>query len=885
MVIYRDEKNLPLREDIYLLGLLLGETIKEIEGEDFFNLVEQIRRLSKKRRNFNVVKKDLNKISEVLEKLDKIQTAKIVNAFSSFLNYTTVAEQHHRIRRRKEYRKTRNPKPQKFSLEDGFGNLLNSGLSKTKILKGLEELSINLVLTAHPTEIKKKNTIRKNAKIEEILGQLDQENIGRFEKQNLIKELKRLIMINWLSDDIKREGPSPLKEAYGGLLHIEESLWEVIPLFYRELSLIMEKHLSKPLPLEWSPFRINSWMGGDRDGNPSVTSSVTKEIIFFGRRMACDLYIKDIDILISDYSMVESNENVKKLGHGAKRPYREYLIDLKFKLENTKVLFERVDQVVPSKGNNYVLSKEDLLIPLMNCYESLKETGAIEVANGDLTDLIRKVHTFGVGLVKLDIRQESTVHSRVLDEYTKYLNKGNFSNWSEDQKNEFLLKEIGSGEKINFNTFLSDDLLKDVVKTFEMIKEVGTESFGTYIISMAKQASDILAVEFFQEKIGIQNPLKVAPLFETIADLKGSEEAMKKIFSNKWYFRRINGQQEIMLGYSDSAKDGGRLAASWELFKAQEKLIKLAKSTNTKLTLFHGRGGTVGRGGGPTYLSVNSQPQGSIDGRLKVTVQGEMINAKFGLKGIAYRSLEVYLSAVLKSTLLKGKTPSLHHRKIMEDISIKSQKVFKDLVWNNPDFPEFFGLVTPLKELPYLKIGSRPAKRKTNSGLEGLRAIPWIFSWTQNRLILPSWLGVGEALSYGIQKYGLKEMRGMLKQWPYMEATIDLLEMVMAKTDLDMAKAYMDILGEGKFKDLKEEIIKSYLLTKETILKLLNTDHFLENYQVLNRSIKVRNPYIDPLHFIQVSALRNFRKNPTKELEDILIGTMNGIAMGMRNTG
>ena len=880
------DKDLPLKEDIYLLGLLLGEAIAEIEGKEFFNLVEKIRRLCKKRRDYSQTKKEFSKLAEIIDTLDKNDLNKLVKSFSTFLNYATVAEQHHRIRRRRSYFSAIRRKPQKFSLRDTFNDLIKDGVPKSKIYSTLCNQEINLVFTAHPTEVKKKRLIRNNKKIEGLLAQLDRQNLSQTERAILVEELKRVIVTNWLSDSVKRDKPSPLKEAAGGLVSIEESLWDVIPQYFRRMDKILKDYFKKGLPLDSSPVRMSSWMGGDRDGNPFVTSKVTKEIIFYQRSLALNLYKKELNKLFAELTMTKGSKELHDVVGKSKRPYRDLIANLEFKIDNTKTLFERLDNRIPKKNSSYILQKEDLLEPLMICYRSLSETGASLVAEGLLTDMIRRVVTFGVNLVQLDIRQESTVHSEVIDQYTNYLEKGTYSSWDENKKIAFLLAEIDNQEKIPFESFLRDDLHKDVVKTFEMIQEVGTASFGTYVISMAEKASDVLAVEFFQEKMGIENPLPVAPLFETINDLQGADSAMEKIFSNKWYKERIKGKQEIMLGYSDSAKDGGRLAATWELYKAQESLIKLSKKHDVKLVLFHGRGGTVGRGGGPTYLAVNSQPSGSIDGALKVTVQGEVINSKFGIQGIAKRSLEVYTTAVLKSTLVKGKTIPKKFKTMMEEMAESSKKHYKSVVWEDEGFNNFFNNSTPITELSFLKIGSRPSKRKADGGMGSLRAIPWIFSWTQTRLILPSWLGVGEGINFAIEKYGVKEVKKMVKEWPFFSATIDLLEMVMAKTDLEIAKLYIDMLNDSKGREFSKKIIASYNLTKTNLLKIIGSKKFLSKYGVLERSLKVRNPYVDPLNYIQVQALKKIRENPEdEELQDILIKTLNGVATGMRNTG
>lgn len=878
-------RDLPLKKDVYLLGLLLGEALKEVEGEDFFQLVEKIRRTAKTQRK-GKGRADFKKIKKILDGVDAKTLTKLVSSFSAFLNYVTVAEQHHRIRRRRVHLLSRKPKEQPFSLDHTYSFLKRKKISSEKIAEEIRKLEINLVFTAHPTEVKKKSLMRKNAQVQEFLAILDRKNLTKAERNQTIEELKRVIVTNWLSDEVKREKPTPLKEAYTGILHIEESLWEVVPAFLRDLDKSLKKLVGKGLELNETPIKFGSWMGGDRDGNPNITSEITKEIIYFQRVRIIDLYIKDLDDLFIDLSVCRDSDELFEYVGKSKRPYRDMIFNLKEKLENTKKLFERLNNKIPKKNPNYILKKQDLLEPLMVCYRSLKELGASIVAEGKLTDLIRNVHTFGIHLFRLDIRQESTIHLNIIDKYTQHIKLGVFSEWDEEKKLSFLQSKMEDNLPLNYEEFLIEEFDRDVMKTFELIGEVGKDSFGSYIISMAKEASDILLVEFFQRKLNPNALLPVVPLFETINDLQNSHITMKRIFSNNWYKNYISGHQEIMLGYSDSSKDGGRLCATWELYKAQENLLALGKSEGIKLTLFHGRGGTVGRGGGPTYLAVDSQPPGSIDGRLKVTVQGEIINSKFGIKGIAKRSLEVYLSSVLRASLEKPTKLNKEYRKIMDDMAQYSMKKYQGLVWKNPKFGEFFSQVTPVKEISILNIGSRPSKRKVGGAMDSLRAIPWIFSWTQTRLILPSWFGVGEALEYGLEKYGSKKMKNMAQKWAFFNSTLDLLEMVLSKADEHIAELYMEHLSEEKWRDLEQEILPSFRLTKKMIAHVLNQKKLLENNRVLRRSLDIRNPYVDPINFVQVMILKEFRDNPGDVgLENVLVNTLSGIAVGMRNTG
>lgn len=424
-----------------------------------------------------------------------------------------------------------------------------------------------------------------------------------------------------------------------------------------------------------------------------------------------------------------------------------------------------------------------------------------------------------------------------------------------------------------------------MLDTFAMAAKIGDESLGAYVISMSEYPSDVLAVELLKKEFGIKNGLRVVPLFERIDDLNRAESVIADLLKIDWYRNHIQGKQEVMIGYSDSAKDGGLLTAAWSLYKTQENLAKLCKKENIKLTLFHGRGGTVGRGGGPTYQAIHSQPPGSIDGKIRVTEQGEMIQAKFGIPGIALRTLELYTSATLKATLLPPSAPKAEWRSLMEELANTACLVYREVL-SHKDFIAYFRAATPEIELGTLKIGSRPARRRVDGGIKSLRAIPWIFAWTQTRLMLPSWLGVGDALNKIIQQGREAELITMYNEWPFFKTTIDLLEMVLAKAEPAIAAQYDEALVAEELKALGADLRNRFDETVKVILKIVGHQKLLESNSVLRRSIDVRNPYVDPINLVQIEILRRLRANATDStLQDALLVTFNGVAAGMRNTG
>eukprot|EP00803_Ostreobium_quekettii_P004722 evm.model.scf_1239.2 EVM.evm.TU.scf_1239.2 scf_1239:18112-24821(+) len=592
-------------------------------------------------------------------------------------------------------------------------------------------------------------------------------------------------------------------------------------------------------------------------------------------------------------------------GHAGCHPYRIILGSVRQKLQNTKKHMEDVlsGQKPDDDEGGWYDNPEELAHPLKACYRSLWETGAGIIADGRLLDIIRRVYCFGTTLMKLDVRQESTRHTAALDEITNYLGYGSYSQWDEDKRLDFLTKELlGNRPLISPNISVSDEV-KEVIDTFRVVAEHGTSSLGAYVISMASAASDVLAVELLQREARLliasenfkqpdhSNSLRVVPLFETLSDLDGAGAVMDRLLSNEWYRKHLRevhaDQQEVMLGYSDSGKDAGRLAANWALYKCQETLVETLKKQGVKLTLFHGRGGSIGRGGGPMYLAIQSQPPGSVSGRLRITEQGEMVQAKFGIPAVAQNQLEICTTAVLLATLTPPRPPRLEEwRKFMDVMSEEACKTYREVI-GGPRFVEYFRHATPESEFVNLNIASRPTRRRSGGGIETLRAIPWIFAWTQTRLILPSWLGIGEAIEKGIDEGKLEMLKEMYEEWPFFQSFVDLVEMILAKADMRIAALYDDVLvDDPEEKEIGSDLRARYAKTVEVVLQLTGHTRLCENNPTLRRLIEMRNPYIDPINILQVVILRTLRGDPMHaRLREALLITINGIAAGMRNTG
>ncbi|XP_039143170.1 phosphoenolpyruvate carboxylase 4 isoform X2 [Dioscorea cayenensis subsp. rotundata] len=585
-------------------------------------------------------------------------------------------------------------------------------------------------------------------------------------------------------------------------------------------------------------------------------------------------------------------------------PYRVVLGNVKDKLIKTRRRLELLLDDLPCEYDptEYYETAEQLLEPLLLCHESLQSCGSEILADGRLADLIRRVATFGMILMKLDLRQEASRHSEALDAVTVYLDMGVYSEWDEDKKLEFLTRELkGKRPLIPPSIEVVPDV-KEVLDTFRVAAELGTDSLGAYVISMASNASDVLAVELLQKdarlsvsgELGKPCPggtLRVVPLFETAKDLRAAGSVIRKLLSIDWYREHIiknhNGIQEVMVGYSDSGKDAGRFTAAWELYKAQEDVVAACKEFGIRVTLFHGRGGSIGRGGGPTYLAIQSQPPGSVIGTLRSTEQGEMVQAKFGLPQIAVRQLEIYTTAVLLATMRPPKPPrETKWRTVMEDISENSCHFYRSVVYDNPDFLPYFHEATPQAELGFLNIGSRPARRKTSTAIAHLRAIPWVFAWTQTRFVLPSWLGVGAGLKHACTEGYMHDLQAMYKEWPFFQSTIDLIEMVLAKADIPIAKHYDEVLVSESRRGLGVELRNELMMTEEYVLVVSGHEKLSENNKSLKRLIESRLPFLNSINMLQVEILKRLRQDDdNKKLRDVLLVTINGIAAGMRNTG
>ncbi len=881
-----------LRNDVRFLGNILGKVIKKQEGDKFFNIVEKIRLLSKANIKNKDNKKRFKKIESEIQKLSPEKIFKLSRAFTHFMNFINLSEAIDASRKLDEFENSKIKEDHKnIFIEEIFENLFKSKkISSNKIYNIAKNLSIGVVLTAHPTEVKRRTLIQKYHNITEIMEQRELMKNQSSKIKVLEKKLYDEFTIIWNTDDLKRFRPTPSEETRWGLAVIEDSLWETIPKVYRRLNGIFVKNMGKNLPKNFNPIQFGSWMGGDRDGNPNVTSKVTKEVILLSRWEAAKLYEKGLTKLIRSFSMEKCSNKIKRVTGKTHEPYRVFLRPLRDKMRYThRAIENHLTRNNPLNQSRLLSSKEEILKPLRTVRESLENNQSENIASGDLLDLMRRTKCFGINLAKLDIRQESSRHLQLMCELIKKKLNKNYLEWTENQKIIFLSNCLKSKKNIINKLVFKNKENAEVWSTFKVISNEPEECLGGYIISMTSSASDILTVSFLQKEAKIDRKLRVIPLFETLEDLKNAKSIMENLFSLSWYRKLIKYKQEIMIGYSDSSKDAGKLSASWHQYKLQEEIIKLAKKFKVDITFFHGRGGSAGRGGGPIQSTLRSQPPGSVNGKIRITDQGEMIQQKYGYEPIAKYNLCSYIGAVMQATLKPPAKPKDKWRQLIENMSTVSTSSYRKNINENSNFIRYFKTVTPHLALGKLSIGSRPSKRKNVDNIKSLRAIPWVFAWTQIRLMLPAWLGTGDALKYSTQKNTKSILLDMEKNWPFFNSTMDILDMVISKVDPEISKIYENGLADKNLKNVGNKLRKEFSDVKK-LSNLITPNEITNQRNKFRTNTFVRNIYSEVLNILQAVVMKKLNKkkvskNKKKFLEDAMMTSIAGIAAAMKNTG
>jgi phosphoenolpyruvate carboxylase len=866
-----------LRDDVRLLGRLLGQVIARDLGTAEVDRIETIRALAKAARaSGNRESPEWLQLSAYLAGIPTDEIPSVARAFNQFLNLANIAEQHHQERRHSDERER---------ADSWVDQLRRLSRAHSDFASRLRAVRVELVLTAHPTEILRRTMIQKYDSIAYTLGRRDAARES--ERDAVEADLERLITEAWFTDEIRHERPAPQDEAKWGFAVIETSLWNAVPDFHRELDAILRAEGHEALPIDSAPVAFATWMGGDRDGNPNVTAPVTAEVLMLARWMAADLYLRDIEQLSTSLSMTRCTPELAAASGNAVEPYRAVLKELRERLRRTR---EWADPRRLPDATSVITTRDDLMQPLRLCYESLVQCGMELIANGPLLDTLRRVAVFGATLVDLDIRQNADRHTATLDALTRELGIAHdgrsYAKWSEEERQSFLLDELSSRRPLLPRNWTPPPDVAEVLATCAVVGARDGAGIAQYVISMATAPSDVLAVILLLKEQGLERALPVVPLFETLADLEHAAATVDALLSIPWYRAHTGGRQQVMIGYSDSAKDAGQLAAAWAQYLAQEALVKVAARHGVRLTLFHGRGGTVGRGGGPSRAAILSQPPGSVAGGLRVTEQGEMIRFKLGLPTLAADTLGRYLSATVEATLSPPIEPRSDWRAAMDEMSKLALSAYRSIVRDDRDFVPLFRALTPERELGILALGSRPARRTQTEDIASLRAIPWVFAWTQVRLMAPAWLGTEAALDAYVRNGGDAKLREMIA-WPFFSMQMDTLEMVLGKVDLVLARYYAARLTNPAQQRAVAGLCERAERLTELVLHVRGGGALLDRDPGLRESLAVRNTYLDPLHLLQAELLARFRRDrvPDEAVGQSLKVTMAGIASGLRNTG
>ncbi len=860
----------PLREDVRLLGNLLGKVIANDRGEAFVERIETVRALAKEARAG--AKDGWQRLSDFLADIPAEEMVAVARAFNQFLNLANIAEQHHL---------TRPQRDQSLALELP---------DDPRLAETLSELNIELVLTAHPTEVLRRTLIQKYDRLADTLSEHDRCQALKEDAAPVLARLERLIAEAWHTNEIRQERPRPQDEARWGFAVLENSIWEALPRVLRELDHALGEKGLLPLATDIAPIRFATWMGGDRDGNPNVTATVTSEVLMLARWMSADLFVRDIDALAGALSMSDCNEALRALAGDAAEPYREVLKTVRDRLLRTRTWAAELDPTPPADPLEIFYTTDDLRAPLETCYRSLIDCGLGSIANGPLLDTLRRAAAFGVHLVRLDVRQDAERHTQVLDELTRYLgigeNGSSYADWSEEARQKFLISELESRRPLFPSDWPMSEDSAEVLDTCRVIADEGGDGIAQYVISMAYEPSDVLSVILLLKACGMKRALPIVPLFETLDALNGAAASIDALLNVPWYRDYVQNYQQVMIGYSDSAKDAGQLTAAWAQYRARESLVQVAETHGVRLVLFHGRGGAVGRGGGPAQAAIRSQPPGSVAGSFRVTEQGEMIRWKLGEPALATQTLRRYLSATLEATLSPPASPEQAWRDRMTSLAGTSLNAYRALVREDESFVDLFRTLTPEQELGILSLGSRPARRHAVPGIGSLRAIPWVFAWTQVRVMLPAWLGTDKALHEALQQGQIEELRQML-EWPFFRMQIDMLEMVLSKTDPVLVRYYAKRLTTPEQQQTVARLRDRLAELSRDVLELTGQPDLLSHEPELAESLIVRNTYLDPLHLLQAELLHRHRNasDDGELVEQGLQVTMAGISSGLRNTG
>ncbi len=887
-----------LSQDIRTLGSLLGIIIQEQEGSAAFDLVEEIRAVSKARRSGDA--EAAFELAQRLESLPLASKSVLIKAFSNYFQLINIAEDLQRIRviRQREAQGTL-----KESIRSAVRTLKEHGKSAEQVRELLNQTRLRLVLTAHPSEAKRQEILIKLRHIAAMMEARDRQNLLPREQRKLEGELAEEVEELWQTRPIRATKKQVADEVDFGIYFIRSVIVDVVIDIYEDLQGALEEFYPAA---DWSELppvlRYASWIGGDRDGNPNVTTDVTLQTLATLRRTARQLYLEEVENLSKHLTQDTDSVGLSPALHAALEQdsqARELFPGEAYRQQMSKI-YARL------KADSYRSSRE-LLDDLLVVQRSLKEHRGSRAAMGAVQRLVRKARLFGLHLVPLEVREDAGLHAAALDEIFRFyaINDG-YLDLPEAEKQALLTYEIRNRRPlfpIDISGF--NETTQSIIRTWQMIGTAHQQNdsivIDTVIASMSKQPSDVLTMLLFAREVGIDSDVYIVPLFETIDDLYRAPHIMTQLLNNVEYRKYLSARsgkrglrQQVMIGYSDSSKDGGYLASNWNLYNAQRILTSTCLEQGVSLELFHGRGGSIGRGGGPTNRAILSQPPESLRGGVKITEQGEVIAYRYSNKGIAHRHLNQVMNAVLIGMgLQEERRVPPDYLRAMAELSQMSSQAYRNFVYESDGFIDYWQQATPINELSMMQISSRPAKRSKKGGFAAMRAIPWMFSWMQSRAIVPSWYGIGSAF-YGFRENhadGMARLREMYQNWSFFKAIIDNAQLDVAKADMGIAELYASLveppqLRERFFQRIKNEHARSSAM----IMQVTQQDGLLSNMAAIKTSIERRNPYVDPLNFMQVALLRELRQlDADDEQRDAVLGatlaTINGIAAGMKTTG
>ena len=899
-----------LTTSIHLLGDILGKVISELESPELFAIEERIRAAAKDRRGGNA--EAAKQLEADVEALDVDAARAVSAAFTSYFDLVNLAEENQRVQQLREREKDIFPEPLDESVEAAIAALKKEGVTSEQMQTLLNTLSIELVLTAHPTESRRRTMIGKLQRLANMLDDLSNKDLAPNKQEKIHAKILAEVVGLWLTDRHRTTRPAATDEVRTGLYFVESVFWDSLPELYNDLDHALASNYPEVVSsANW--LQLASWMGGDRDGNPNVTHAVTAETLRLHRGLAVERHRHKLQGLARRLSMsdrrlppppeltawIESRRPLPKHvaiieERYAAEPYRLVLSLLAADLKDASS-DEMTERLLERKPHQARINLQHLLKPI----DIIAPRLPASLAQDEMQNVRHQLHIFGLHAMRLDIREESGRFNAVVDETLRALNiTSDFINMPDEKKLPLLtqllsapLPELSSQPGMTPATAETWSLFQLITRVREIY---GAELLGPVVISMCRSASDVLSVLLLARWSGCDHALQIVPLFETIEDLKAAPSILENLFTLPVYREHLSAckdAQMVMIGYSDSNKDGGYVMANWALYQGQENLTTVTQKHNIKLTIFHGRGGTIARGGGPANRAIRAQPIGSINGRFRLTEQGETIASRYSNPELAHRHLEQIVHAVLLASSPAKKPTEIpaSWRTGMDAMSATAQHAYRGLVYETPGFIDFWQAATPLDEIKRLHFGSRPAARSQSSEVTKIRAIPWVFSWMQSRFNLPGWFGLGTALG-SVKEIGL--LREMYSGWSFFKSMLDNTEMSLIKADMDIASLYVDLVPDKKMAAKIFGIIKTeYNQTHEIVLSISGHTNLLDAEPVTQTAVQLRNPYVDPLNYIQVEMLRRIRLLSDPEstqahaLREVIGLTINGIAAGLRNTG